>query len=158
MLTKFFNFRFTSQHTEIRALIEGQMLNRKAFALEMGFNFGENTNILATGGSSSNHSILQVMSDVFNAPVYVQKTTEAACIGGAYRAKYSLYKDNALKTKQPVESYHDYIKRFCGKLNQRVCEPHADSEEIYIPMLLRYQEMVEVMRENQENESEEDVQ
>lgn len=57
------------------------MLNRKSFALDMGFNFGENTNILATGGSSSNRSILQVMSDVFNASVFVQKTHEAACMG-----------------------------------------------------------------------------
>lgn len=32
----------------------------------------KNTKILATGGASLNKSILQVMADVFNVPVYVQ--------------------------------------------------------------------------------------
>jgi xylulokinase len=64
--------RFASPQIEVRALIEGQMLHRKAIASDMGFNFGENTRILATGGGSANKSILQVMADVFNAPVYIQ--------------------------------------------------------------------------------------
>jgi xylulokinase len=66
--------QFPNQQIEIRALIEGQMLNRKAFAADMGFNFGDNTKIIATGGSSSNKSILQVMADVFNCTVYIKKT------------------------------------------------------------------------------------
>lgn len=79
---------------EIRALLEGQFIARKAHALDMGFIIGkitskshdifyfpslisstfadENTKIIATGGASENKYILQVLSDVFNAPVYVQ--------------------------------------------------------------------------------------
>lgn len=64
--------KFSSPQTEVRALVEGQMLHRKAVASDMGFTFGENTRILATGGASANKAILQVMSDVFNAPVYIQ--------------------------------------------------------------------------------------
>lgn len=45
--------QFPTQMIEIRALIEGQMLNRKAFAMDMGFNFGNNAKIIATGGLSS---------------------------------------------------------------------------------------------------------
>ena len=73
--------RFSSAQTEIRALVEGQMLHHKAVASDMGYSFGENTRIVATGGASANKSILQVCSDVFDAPVYIQKTTEAALLG-----------------------------------------------------------------------------
>lgn len=64
--------RFTSPEAEIRALIEGQMLHKRAIATDMGFHFGEQTNIIATGGASVNKSILQVIADVFNASVYIQ--------------------------------------------------------------------------------------
>ncbi|CAO1420038.1 unnamed protein product [Diamesa serratosioi] len=142
--------QFPTQQIEIRALIEGQMLNRKAFALEMGFNFGEDTKILATGGSSSNKTILQVMADVFNCPVYIQKTPEAACLGAAYRAKYVHYITQAKVISKSIETYHDYIKSFCDlHSNQRLCDPHSDSNEIYTPMLNRYRSMVKIMLERQ---------
>lgn len=126
------------------------MLNRKAFALEMGFNFGENTKILATGGSSANKTILQVMANVFNCPVYIQKTPEAACLGAAYRAKYVQYITQAKVISKSVETYHDYIKSFCDlHSNQRICDPYSDSNEIYTPMLDRYRSMVKIMLEHQ---------
>jgi xylulokinase len=140
--------QFPLQQIEIRALIEGQMLNRKAFAMDMGFNFGKNTNILATGGSSMNPAILQVMSDVFNSPVYIQKTPEAACLGAAYRAKHVLYMQQAKESGDTYENYHDYIRKYCDSKHyyiNRVAEPYADSELIYEPMLKRYREMVQVM-------------
>lgn len=146
--------QFPMQQIEIRALIEGQMLNRKAFAMDMGFNFGENSKILATGGSSANNAILQVMSDVFNSPVYNQRTPEAACLGAAYRAKYVMYTEYVKSSGDAqAESYHDYIKKICDQKHmyfQRVCEPHSDSEKIYGPMLERYREMVKYMMDEKE--------
>lgn len=146
--------QFPIQQIEIRALIEGQMLNRKAFAMEMGFNFGENSKILATGGSSANNAILQVMSDVFNSPVYIHRTTEAACLGAAYRAKYVLYMDEAKNRGDAKwESYHEFIKKICDQKHlyiQRVCEPHSDSEKIYEAMLERYREMVRYLMDTRE--------
>lgn len=52
------------------------MLHRRAIATDMGFDFNADTKLIATGGASINRSILQVIADVFNAPVYVQ-----VCIG-----------------------------------------------------------------------------
>jgi xylulokinase len=144
--------QFPMQQIEVRALIEGQMINRKAFSIDMGFNFGENTMILATGGSSSNTAILQVMSDVFNSPVYIQKTPEAACLGAAYRAKYVLYMHDARESGNTYANYHDYIKEYCDKKHyyiHRVAEPHADSDRIYDPMMERFREMVRVMVDRQ---------
>lgn len=140
--------QFPTQQIEIRALIEGQMLNRKAFAMDMGFNFGNNAKIIATGGSSSNKSILQVMADVFNCQVYIKKTPEAACLGAAYRAAYVVFMVEAEKAGDTYESYHDFIKRFCDN-SHKVAGPYMDSEEIYNPMLQRYREMVKVMLERQ---------
>lgn len=64
--------KFTSLEVEVRALIEGQFIAKRAHVEDIGFDFDENTKILATGGASKNHAILQVMADVFNAPVYIQ--------------------------------------------------------------------------------------
>lgn len=55
---------------EVRAVIEGQFIAKRAYAEDMGVVFDKNTKIMATGGASVNNSILQVMADVFNAPVY----------------------------------------------------------------------------------------
>lgn len=52
------------------------MLHRRAVAEDMGFHFGKDTKIIATGGASVNKSILQVIADVFNAPVYIQVISE----------------------------------------------------------------------------------
>lgn len=46
--------------------------------------------ILATGGASANHSLLQVLSDVFNSPVYVQSRPNSAAIGSCLIAKYGI--------------------------------------------------------------------
>ncbi|CRL05199.1 CLUMA_CG018159, isoform A [Clunio marinus] len=141
--------QFPSQQIEIRALIEGQMLNRKAFALDMGFNFGGNAKIIATGGSSLNKSILKVMADVFDCPVYIKKTPESACLGAAYRARYVVYLEASKKAGDKYKSYHEFIKQFCDKDLQRVALPNGLCGEIYEPMLERYREMARAMMERQ---------
>ena len=49
---------------------------------------GPDCRVLATGGASSNTSILQVAADVFNAKVYVLDVANSACLGAAYIAKH----------------------------------------------------------------------
>lgn len=126
------------------------MLTRKAIASDMGFSFGERTRILATGGASVNKPILQVMSDVFNAPVYVQKSAEAALYGGAFRAKFAVKRSTA--TSNGHETYVDFVQDLIPHHMQRICDPSPDSEAIYSKMLARYHEMIAVMtRNNQHN-------
>lgn len=142
-------YRFSSPQTEIRALIEGQMLHHKAVATEMGFSFGEDTRILATGGASANKAILQVVADVFDAPVYIQKTTEAALFGAAYRAKYALYLSRLPKGQTDIETYFDFVSKFLPHHMQRVCEPSTDSESIYGKMLDRYLDMASALQKDE---------
>ncbi|KAJ8307079.1 hypothetical protein KUTeg_015163 [Tegillarca granosa] len=76
--------------TEVRAVIEGQFMARRMYAELRGMKTDPNTRIIATGGASINKSILQVMSDVFNAPVYITDVANSASLGGCYRAKHGL--------------------------------------------------------------------
>ena len=62
--------RFASNETEVRALVEGQMVAKRLHAERLGFTLTEDTRILVTGGGSINKAIQQVIADVFNASVY----------------------------------------------------------------------------------------
>lgn len=64
--------KFTSLEVEVRALIEGQFIAKRAYAEDFGFKVDSDTKIIATGGASANKAILQVLADVFNCPVYIQ--------------------------------------------------------------------------------------
>lgn len=63
--------RYKSKEVEVRALVEGQFVAKKAYVEDFGLVTGPNTRIIATGGASMNKNILQVIADVFNSPVYV---------------------------------------------------------------------------------------
>uniref|UniRef100_A0A8I5NMT3 Xylulose kinase n=1 Tax=Papio anubis TaxID=9555 RepID=A0A8I5NMT3_PAPAN len=75
---------------EVRALIEGQFMAKRIHAEGLGYRIMSKTKILATGGASHNRDILQVLADVFGAPVYVIDTANSACVGSAYRAFHGL--------------------------------------------------------------------
>ena len=64
--------KFASNEVEARALIEGQFMAKRLHIEKMGFKIEANTRIVVTGGASVNDSILQILADVFNAPVFTQ--------------------------------------------------------------------------------------
>ncbi|OXU26563.1 hypothetical protein TSAR_014717 [Trichomalopsis sarcophagae] len=128
--------RYSSKEVEVRAVIEGQFVARRAHAEDFGFVIGPNTRIIATGGASNNKTILQVLADVFNSPVYVS----VAMMGAAYRAKHALFKDK-LKFEDILNTLPE------PKL---VCQPYDDAESIYKPMVQRYRKLIEeLLREAQ---------
>ncbi|XP_062072256.1 xylulose kinase isoform X3 [Lepus europaeus] len=75
---------------EIRALVEGQFMAKRIHAEGLGYRVMPKTKILATGGASHNRDLLQVLADVFGAPVYITDTANSACVGSAYRAFHGL--------------------------------------------------------------------
>uniref|UniRef100_A0A4W4E1Z6 Xylulose kinase n=1 Tax=Electrophorus electricus TaxID=8005 RepID=A0A4W4E1Z6_ELEEL len=77
-----------TREVEIRALVEGQFLAKRVHAQKLGYRIIPGTKVLATGGASSNKAILQVLSDVFNAPVYTIDVANSACLGSAFRAMH----------------------------------------------------------------------
>merc|ERR1712242_128024 len=60
-------------------------MNMRSHAEQLGLD--KSNRIIATGGASNNHTILQVISDIFGAPVYVASVgPETATLGAAIRA------------------------------------------------------------------------
>ncbi|XP_046682391.1 uncharacterized protein LOC124368908 [Homalodisca vitripennis] len=57
-------------NTEVRALLEGQFISKRAHAKDMGFVIGKDTRVHVTGRESSNIHILQVLADCFKTNVY----------------------------------------------------------------------------------------
>ncbi|CAG0890373.1 unnamed protein product [Cyprideis torosa] len=118
--------RFTSNEVYVRALVEGQFLSRRLHAQRIGFTCGPCSRVLATGGASQNTALLQVMSDVFNSPVYTMDVFNSAALGAAYRAKSAMV---------PEKPFLEAIKEPVLKL---VCTPVEDAAIVYSPMLARY--------------------
>ncbi|EEZ98930.1 xylulose kinase [Tribolium castaneum] len=123
--------RFTSLEVEVRALIEGQFIARRAYVEDIGFKLDKETKILATGGASNNKAILQVLSDVFNAPVYLLDESKSAMLGAAYQAKHGL-----------LGSQSNYFEiTSCLPPPRLICQPYSDASEIYEPMVARYRKL-----------------
>ncbi|XP_029284079.1 xylulose kinase isoform X2 [Cottoperca gobio] len=123
-----------SPQVEVRALVEGQFLSRRLHAERLGYSIIPGTRVLATGGASSNKDILQVLSDVFNAPVYTIDVSNSACLGSAYRALHGLAAESGA-------SFSDVVKK--APEPQLVTTPHPAAQEVYDRMLKRYARLEE---------------
>ncbi|XP_060681625.1 xylulose kinase [Hemiscyllium ocellatum] len=122
---------------EVRAVIEGQMLAKRAYAEKLGFKALKGTRVLATGGASSNPDILKVLADVFNAPVYTIDTANSACLGCAYRAKHGLHAASG-------QSFADTVK--IAAAPKLAANPTCEIDKVYGPMLARYLELEKLVR------------
>uniref|UniRef100_A0A8B9PBD9 Xylulose kinase n=2 Tax=Apteryx TaxID=8821 RepID=A0A8B9PBD9_APTOW len=120
------------KEVEIRALIEGQFMAKRIHAEKLGYKVMPRTRILATGGASHNKKILQVLSDVFNAPVYTIDTANSACLGSAYRAIHGLVAETGV-------SLADVVK--LAPEPRLAVTPTTGVEELYRPLLKRYAEL-----------------
>uniref|UniRef100_A0A8C9VE54 Xylulose kinase n=1 Tax=Scleropages formosus TaxID=113540 RepID=A0A8C9VE54_SCLFO len=102
-----------SHEAEIRALVEGQFMAKRLHAEKLGYKIIPGTRVLATGGASSNNDVLQVLSDVFGAPVYTIDTTNSACLGCAFRAKHGKTTHSALECISVVDGGLSISKKIC---------------------------------------------
>lgn len=123
-----------SPQVEVRSLVEGQFLSRRLHAERLGYSIIPGTRVLATGGASSNNDILQVLSDVFNAPVFTLDVSNSACLGSAYRALHGLSAESGA-------SFFDVVKN--APEPQLVAAPHPEAKEVYDQMLQRYARLEE---------------
>ncbi|XP_067234080.1 xylulose kinase [Chanodichthys erythropterus] len=117
------------REVEIRALVEGQFLAKRVHAEKLGYKIIQGTRVLATGGASANKDILQVLSDVFNAPVYTIDVANSACLGCAYRALHGLVAETGASFTETLRSAPD---------PQLAVRPKQGAQEVYAPLLLRY--------------------
>ncbi|XP_064644272.1 xylulose kinase-like [Lineus longissimus] len=128
-----------SNATEIRALIEGQFLAKRLHAENSGFKIEPNTRILATGGASANKAILQVLADVFNAPVFTLDVANSACLGCAYRAKHGLLGGEKF-------AFVDIVKNAPGMV--LAVAPSPGAYEVYTPMVAMYRKLETIVSQS----------
>nr|XP_020481116.1 xylulose kinase isoform X1 [Monopterus albus] len=125
-----------SPQVEVRALVEGQFLSRRVHAERLGYCIVPGTRVLATGGASSNHAVLQVLSDVFNAPVYTIDMSDSTCLGAAYRALHGLGAESGV-------SFFDVVKNTPEP--HLMATPHPAAQQVYDQMLKRYTRLEEIV-------------
>ncbi len=82
----------------VRAVVEAQML---AMASHSAWAVPRVTRIDVTGGAARNTDILQVMADVFDAPVHCIEVTNAACLGAALRAFHASARKRGRSARSP---------------------------------------------------------
>ncbi|XP_073125229.1 xylulose kinase 2-like isoform X2 [Henckelia pumila] len=73
--------------TEVRALIEGQLLSMRAHAEKIGM-ASPPRRIIATGGASANKCILSMMASIFGCDIYSVEMPDSASLGAALRAAH----------------------------------------------------------------------
>lgn len=117
---------------EIRACVESQFLRLRIHAENLGFKRSNSTRVLATGGASANHSIIAVLADVFNAPVYTYSIPNSAVLGSALLAKYAKEKETT--------SYYDMVLKLNANF-KLVTKPSPDAGEIYDSLAERYRKL-----------------
>ncbi|KAM9333835.1 xylulose kinase isoform 2-T2 [Pholidichthys leucotaenia] len=119
---------------EVRALVEGQFLSKRLHAERLGYSIIPGTRVLATGGASSNQEILQVVSDVFSAPVYIMDSSDSACLGSAYRALHGVVLGSGV-------SFCDAVKKAAEP--KLVATPQLKAKEVYDQLLDRFTRLEE---------------
>ena len=89
--------------------------------------------VVATGGSSTNPVILQILADVFQAPVYTIDCKDSACMGAAIRA----YQADVLGEEKDGESAQRAFERIFQQNSayHLACSPNPATKEVYDEMV-----------------------
>ncbi|KRY79981.1 Xylulose kinase [Trichinella pseudospiralis] len=119
-------------NVEARAIFEHQCLSKRV-SLENVCLTDEMKHIQVTGGASENSALVQILSDVFNLPVYKIKTAHSAALGGCARAIMSEFNFN----------FHS------GNYAELVALPRPFAVEIYNTMICRYKELIKLFTVDQ---------
>ena len=114
----------------VRALIEAQMLALRLHSRWMDVEIGA---VYATGGASANREILQVLADVFGAPVYQMQAANSAALGAALRACHA----DRVESGAPV-SWPDILEGFVEPAPGSAIAPIAGHVAAYAQLLPLY--------------------
>ena len=116
----------------VRGIVEAQMMS---MALHSRWMQVDIKTIRATGGASSNQSILQVMADVFEADVNQFEVGNSACLGAALRAFHA----HRVAAARPL-AWDDVVRGFAEPLRSMRVTPDAQRHAVYLQMIEQYAE------------------
>lgn len=111
-----------------RGVVEAQML---AMRLHSGW-MGERPSVIyATGGASSDPTVLHVMANVFQCPVQRSEITKSAAVGAALIAARAV---------TPEVSWADLVRGFAEPASDGMVTPEPGTAAIYQELMERYAE------------------
>nr|CAD1828179.1 unnamed protein product [Ananas comosus var. bracteatus] len=110
--------------SEVRAIVEGQFLSMRGHAERFGMRTPPKR-IIATGGASSNQSILKSMAMIFGCPVYTVQRPDSASLGAALRAAHGKLDKTSLGAKLAVpagekEEDKDLLEKYSLVVRKRM--------------------------------------
>lgn len=111
--------------SEVRALIEGQLLSMRAHAERLGMP-SPPKKIIATGGASANDHILRMIASIFGCNVYTVQKTDSASLGAALRAAHGWL----CNQKGKFVPLSDMYKLEETSLSCKLAVPAADQDHI----------------------------
>lgn len=124
---------------DVRAVVEGQMMAMANHSAAMA---GELKRVVATGGASVNDSVLQVMADVFGAPVDRLTQENSACLGAALRAFHA----DCLAAGSPL-AWPSVVKGFTEPRAEERMMPRPEAVAVYRDLRARYAGIEEVHKD-----------
>eukprot|EP00467_Chlorarachnion_reptans_P023062 CAMPEP_0114498502 /NCGR_PEP_ID=MMETSP0109-20121206/6909_1 /TAXON_ID=29199 /ORGANISM="Chlorarachnion reptans, Strain CCCM449" /LENGTH=604 /DNA_ID=CAMNT_0001675989 /DNA_START=1 /DNA_END=1815 /DNA_ORIENTATION=+ len=129
---------FPRPEHEIRALLEGHFLSMRVHT--MGMRLPKLNKVIATGGASQNSDILQIIADVFKAPVYVHKDgSGSAALGAALRVIHAL----ACSNLKSFVTLDDALKAYGCKPRESFFKKaaHPRNTYVYDHMIKKYEDL-----------------
>lgn len=111
--------------SEVRAIIEGQFLSMRGHAERFGMPTPPNR-IIATGGASSNASILSSIASIFGCPVYTVQRPDSASLGAALRAAHGWLCNKEGKFVPISALYENDFEK--TSLSPKLSKPAGDKE------------------------------
>jgi len=138
--------------TEIRAIVEGQFLSLRYHAQTLGLTSPKR--IVCSGGGSLNTAMLQILADIFQAPVFTQKLiggsggdmANTAALGAAYRALHAVRGKVARPTSSSVKKSGSEI------VLVEAAKPNKDLARTYSALLHRYGKLETKALESNQND------
>ena len=127
---------FPTPAHEARAVVEGQFLSMRAHGESIGI--VNPKRLIATGGASSNLAVLQILADVFGAPVYTAAQSDSASLGAAVRALHGAVCARGGGKFVPVEALRAAVPGGGGSDLKFVCKPSAAATAAYTALLPVY--------------------
>ncbi len=118
------NLDGADRDANVRAIVEAQMMTMANHSAPVAA--GGASRVLATGGGSANRAILQVMADVFGAPVFQLPAGNSACLGAALRA-YHAYE---LSQGHELE-WADVVRGLTEAIDESRVDPDPANVAIY---------------------------
>jgi len=120
----------TDADRNVRAVVEGQAM---AMRVHSRWIVDRARDVRATGGAAENDDLLQVIADVFNAPVVRLQTTNAAALGAALRA----YHADRLAEGHPI-GWPEAVAGFTDPPGEPI-RPQAANVAVYEQLLPEYE-------------------